>query len=154
MNVFPPSDGVSADINPRELVTGLEIDYEKHCQLEYGEYAQVHEEHDNSMAERTTGAIALRPTGNAQGGYFFYSLSTGRVLNRNHWTELPMPNEVIERVHAMAKNNVGLEFFDSEGNEIVDDEESYVDDEAKDDESLGSIAGVDEQEVDDIQQGR
>jgi hypothetical protein len=35
------------------------------------------------MATRTTGANALRPTGNAQGGYYFYSLDTGRGLNRN-----------------------------------------------------------------------
>jgi hypothetical protein len=32
---------------------------------------QAHEEHDNGMATRTTGAIALRPTGNlSQGGYY------------------------------------------------------------------------------------
>ena len=55
------------------------------------------------MATRTIGAIALRPTGNTQGGYFFFSLSTGRVLNRGRWTSLPMPNEVIDRVHRMAR---------------------------------------------------
>ena len=82
---------------------------------------QTHEEHDNSMATRTTtGAIALHPTpGNEQGGYYFLNLTTGRVLNRNHWTELPsMPHEVIDRVHAVACRNGGnsmgtpLEFID------------------------------------------
>ena len=32
---------------------------------------QTNEEHTNSMASRTVGAIAMRPTGNEQGGYFF-----------------------------------------------------------------------------------
>jgi hypothetical protein len=48
------------------------LDFSKHCKLEFGAYVQAHEDHDNTMATRTTGAIALRPTGNAQGGYFLY----------------------------------------------------------------------------------
>ena len=59
------------------------------------------------MAAHTTGAIALRPT-YVQGGYFFYSLYTGRVLNRNHWTKLPVPTDVIERVHVLVRgSNLG-----------------------------------------------
>ena len=54
------------------------------------------------MATRTTGAIALHPKGNMQVRYFFYSLNTGRVLNRNHWTELPVRADVIERVPMLA----------------------------------------------------
>jgi hypothetical protein len=83
LNMFPPEDGVSKTLSPRAIVTGLEADYNKHCRLEFGAYVQVHEEHDNTMQARTMGAIALRPTGNAQGSYYFYSLSTGRRLNRN-----------------------------------------------------------------------
>jgi len=61
LNSFPPTVGIY-DI----LLIGSKLDYRytKHCQLEFVTYA--HEEHDNSMATRTTGAIALRPTGNAQ----------------------------------------------------------------------------------------
>ncbi len=69
LNVFPPKDGVSRNINPRELITGIQIDYNKHIQAEFVEYVQVHEEHDNSMKTRTTGAIATKPTGNAQDGH-------------------------------------------------------------------------------------
>ena len=75
-NAFPNKNGVSETMSPRSIITGQEITYEQHCKLEFGEYVQVHEESDNSMASRTTGAISLRPTGNKQGGYFFYSLST------------------------------------------------------------------------------
>ena len=46
-NSFPPEGGVSETLSPRAIVTGMEIDYTKHCQLEFGTYTQVHEEHDN-----------------------------------------------------------------------------------------------------------
>ena len=62
-------------------MTGRNIDYNKHIKLEFGEYVQTHEEHDNTMKTLTTGAIACRPSGNAQGGQLFYSLTTGRMLD-------------------------------------------------------------------------
>jgi len=64
---------------------------------------QTHEDHNNSMAPRTTGAISLRPTGNFQGGYYFYSLNTGKHLNQYSWTELPMPAVVITRIEELSK---------------------------------------------------
>ena len=63
LNMFPANDGVSAIQSPRRILTGQYSDYALHCQLQFGEYVQVHESHDNSMNPRTTGAIALRPTG-------------------------------------------------------------------------------------------
>jgi hypothetical protein len=72
LSSFPPTDGVSSNISPRTLMTGLKVDFHKHCQLEFGDYVQTHDEQDNSMDSRTTGAIALRPTGNVQGGYYFF----------------------------------------------------------------------------------
>ena len=59
LNVFLPTDGVSEKLSPRELITGQVIDFNKHCCLEYGAYAQVHEEYGNSMTARTTGTISL-----------------------------------------------------------------------------------------------
>jgi hypothetical protein len=81
LNSFPANDGVSETLSPRELVVGAKIDDVKHCKLEFGSYVQTHEQHDNSMATRTVGAIAMRPSGNEQGGYSFFSLSTGHILN-------------------------------------------------------------------------
>ena len=105
LNMFPANDGVSATQSPRMIMTGRPCEYKVHCQVQFGEYAQVHESHDNSMLTRTTGAIALRPTGNIQGGNFFMSLTTGKRINRYNWTLLPMPGEVIERVHTLARRN-------------------------------------------------
>jgi hypothetical protein len=114
------------------------------------------------MATRTTGTITLRPTGNTQGGYYFYSLGTGRRLNRNQWTPLPMPAEVIDRVHALARcSNAsnGLSFADRDGIDPHDpaddsDDKTYntADDTAdKDDDDAifaANIAGVNAEEID------
>jgi hypothetical protein len=125
LNTFPPNDGVS-DMSPRELITGHKLDYNKHCKLELGAYVQTHETHDNTMTDRTIGAISLRPTGNQQGGYYFMSLASGRRLNRKpkDWTELPMPQEVLDRVHTLARRSQGaLTFAWRDGSPIPNDEE-------------------------------
>jgi hypothetical protein len=75
-------------------------------QMEFGAYAQVFEDNDptNTVKARTTGAIALTPTGNVQGGFYFMPLITGRRLSRQKWNELPMPDEVIAAVERMAED--------------------------------------------------
>jgi hypothetical protein len=92
------------------------------------------------MTPHTIGALALWPMGNVQGTWYFMSLSTGRVLKRNHATQLPMPHEVIDTVHRMArrqKANPGLVFADR--NNVLDnsdddsDDESYEDSDSDDD---------------------
>ena len=135
LNVFPPADGVSTTASPRALVTGLQLDFRRHCRLEFGAYVQTHEDHDNSMQARTTGALALRPTGNQQGGYYFLSLTTGRVLTRARWTALNMPQEVIDRVHKLArrsKANRNLTFAWRDGTVITDLADVEDDDDSSD----------------------
>jgi hypothetical protein len=122
LNSFPPAGRVSETISPRAIVAGMQLNYAKHCKLEFGTYVQTHEEH-NTMATRTTGAIALRPTGHEQGGYYFLSLTTGRQLNRNRWTALPMPADIIDRVHTLARRSNaprGLTFADRSGDLFLD----------------------------------
>jgi hypothetical protein len=74
INAFPHRLGISQTLSPRTIVTGLHMDYVKHCRVEYGQYVQTYEKQVNTMTPRTVGALALRPTGNQQGGYYFYSL--------------------------------------------------------------------------------
>jgi hypothetical protein len=160
LNSFLANDGVSAVQSPRRIMTSQQADHGLHCQLHFGEHAQVHELHDNSMSSQTTGAIALPPTGNVQGGCCFMSLNAGRRLNRCAWTPLPMPGEVIDRVHALAaRNPAGSEllFGWRNGTEIPDtptDEDDLhdedcdpADDDSDDDSSQAPrpppVAGVD-----------
>jgi len=87
------------------FVTGTGIDYNLHCKLECGSYAQTHEDHNNNMTPRTNGESALRPTGNIQGGFYFYNLATGCIISHRHWTSLPMPIKVINVVHDLVKRD-------------------------------------------------
>ena len=152
LNSVPQKNGLGSELSPRTIVTGQKLDFKRHCRFQFGQYVQTHEEHNNSMSPRTVGALALRPTGNAQGSYYFMSLSTGRVLNRLRGTALPMPDDVIDRVHRMAhqqKADPGLLFGDRNMTPIYDepsdeeededylpasqsDEESHIDDEEDD----------------------
>lgn len=174
LNSFPPDSGISDVLSPRAIVTGSTIDFNRHCKLEFGSYVQTHEEHDNSMATRTVGALALRPTGNAQGGYYFFSLVTGRILNRNRWTEIPMPADVITRVHALARRNprsclfadrhqlpfvLNDDFVDEDDDSTYvpydhfDDASAGVDDEAEDSDEDSDMDNNDEDDVNDNHEG-
>ena len=147
LNAFVSKNGISQTRSPRAIVTGHEIDY-KHCELEFGEYVQTHEEHDNSMSPRTIGALALRPTGNSQGGYYFLSLSSGQRINRKSWTALPMPDEVIKQVHRLARRNGSKDslIFKDRNNHIIEDE---YDDDDDDDESYNPMDDYESNEDDD-----
>jgi hypothetical protein len=109
LNMFPGANGVSDTLSPRAIVTGLpEVDCNK-LRVEFGSHVQVFEDNEprpgtNSTATRTTGAIALNPTGDAQGDYYFMSLTTGARLSRHQWTELPITADVIKAVEAIAES--------------------------------------------------
>ena len=150
LNAFPAAGGASRELSPRTVVTGQQVDYKRHCRFQFGEYAQTHEEHNNSMNPRTVGAIALRPVGNGQGSFYFMSITTGRVLNRLHATALPMPDEVIDKIHRMArqqKTNPGLVFADRNLNQ--DDYDNDEDDESYHDEDNGDDEDDDDDDDDD-----
>ena len=132
LNSSPQKNGLHSELSPHTIVTGQKLDFKRHCRFQFGQYVQTYEEHNNSMIPRTVGALALRPTGNAQGSFYFMSLSTGRVLNRLRGTPLPMPDDVIERIHRMArqqKADSGLLFGDRNMNPIDEEVSNDEDDE-------------------------
>lgn len=123
INALPARDGVTSIHSPQYLSTGRELNYKLHVQLEFGEYIQTHEQHNNKMVDRTMGAICFGPTGNQQGGHWFMSLSTGSRLTRHRWTALPMPIKVIQRVEYLGKISAMppiLTFANRHGREIED----------------------------------
>jgi len=67
------------------------------------------------MAPRMIEALAIRPTGNVQGGFYFYNLASGCIISRRCWTSLPMPSKVINLVHKLAKKakaSKGIDYND------------------------------------------
>jgi hypothetical protein len=135
LNQFPWKNGISSILSPASIVTGVgNPDYNK-MRLEFGAYVQLFEDNapSNTFRSRSLGAIALTPTGNAQGDYFFMSLATGKRISRHAWTVLPIPDTAIARVEKIALNE-GQPLLQSSGlvvewrpDQPIDDSEYDVD---------------------------
>ena len=123
INAFIWRKGVSPFLSPLTILEGVVLDYNLHFQVIFGEYAHTYEVTTNTMKRRTVGAIALGPTGNLQGGIRFYSLVTGKILQRDKhsYTPLKMPEDVIRRIKSLTKTGIkGLQFGDR--NNIIDND--------------------------------
>ena len=142
-NFTIPADYISDRLGPAAIVLGRTYDYNSLCGpgTLFGEYVQTHESTDNTMRERTVGAITLRPSGNVQGSYYYYSLTTGRRLHRRKCTPIPMPQEVVDRVHSIAqrqRTQDGILFTRADGSLFEDpiDVDVTANENNEDDESL------------------
>ena len=100
LNQFPSRNGVTNHISPLTIMTGMPLPDYNTMTLELGTYVQIYKPNNitNTTHTRETAAIALTPTGNAQGGYWFLSLVTGARLSRQQWDVLPMPQHVIDNI--------------------------------------------------------
>ena len=77
-NFTIPDNYISNTLGPRAIIMGRTYDYNMLCGegSKFGEYVQTHEKTTNTMRPRTVSAICLRPTGNIQGSFYYYSLWT------------------------------------------------------------------------------
>jgi hypothetical protein len=154
INAFPSDSGVSTVYSPREIVTGLRMDYAKHCRARWGSYVEAHDDPDitNDMRPRTSPCIVLGPTGNIQGSIKCYNLETKAVVKRRNITPLPMPDRVIKCVIDLGKRAKqtrtarNLQFLDRSGQEFdwtVDESEGLVEPSPSDTDGLAAkIPGV------------
>ena len=80
LNYFPTKGGIAIDMNPRAILNGENLNYNRHLKLQFGQYCQVRDNETPRESEnaRTQGAICLGPSVNQQGGYLFMSLKTGK----------------------------------------------------------------------------
>ena len=102
LNIFPVKGGIPG-WSPKQIMTGEVVNYKYYC-VPFGSYCQISSEDTprNSMLARTEGAIALGPSGNAQGGIKIYTLNTGKVVVRRQFKKLPMTDAVIARIGLLA----------------------------------------------------
>jgi hypothetical protein len=102
--VFPHADGISKTMSPRTIVAGVTPDFATHCHVPISACCQAPTKNDPSNTEtpRASHAIALGPTGDLQGSHRFLSLDTGKRVSRRRWTELPITDDIIARLHALA----------------------------------------------------
>ena len=105
LNQLLNENSVCTNMSPSSIVLGTcKLDYEEIKNLNFGDYVQAHQPHNitNNNKARTVGAIALHPSGNLQGSWYFMSLASGERLHRYQWHVLPISTEVINRVHEIA----------------------------------------------------
>ena len=99
-----PHKGSPIGIAPSEAFRSRKTDAKLDLRCGFGDYAEVVDPYaDNSMKPRTQAAIALLPIGNLTGSVNFLSLATGRVIRRDQFTVLPMPDTVIQHLNKMAE---------------------------------------------------
>jgi hypothetical protein len=134
LNDFPAKDGISDTLSPASIVLGRGQLDGNHFKATFGRYYEVYCGTDNTNKERRVSAICLRPS-NSQGGYFFMSLETGRKIHGYRFTELAMPDHIIDMVHdfadaegAAALDNDGCPVFEWElGTPVMTPEEAALD---------------------------
>ena len=91
-----------SNASPWERFYGRKIDYKKNLRAGFGEYCQAHTNTaDNTLNSRTIGGLTMYNTGNGQGTWYVYNLSTDRLIRRNKFTILPIPNIVINHLNNM-----------------------------------------------------
>ena len=91
LNAFPVKASISKGISPRVMMTGIPIDYKKHCRWPLLAFVHMHKLSDSTDKPGTIGAIYLGPTGNKKGTYTFLSLATERHIYIMKWTKLNTP---------------------------------------------------------------
>ena len=115
MNAPPVGSVLYTTFSPRIIMVGTTINFNCHCRLEFGAYAEVHEypTPNNSQQYRTEPVICLGPTRNIQGSYWLLNLRTGFRVKRHYFTPLLDPPNITDHVHQLTaydKNNLALFF--------------------------------------------
>ena len=85
LNNTPKRGGLSDVLSPSSLITGSPPpNFKTMTELSFGEYVEVKESRNvsNSMQQRTVGVLALHPSGNTQGTWYFWSLEIARTIHR------------------------------------------------------------------------
>ena len=64
---------------------------------------EIHKTTDTTLKLRTELALFLYPSGNVQGGGYFMKISNGERVHRNRYIMIPMPEDIVHKVHRLAK---------------------------------------------------
>ena len=107
LNAFPPKGGLSNSYSPRAIILGKALNYNHHCTIPFGQYVQAHTQNNptNTIHERTIDSIYLGALDNIQGGHKVLNLRTGQKITHHRVTPVPVTDDVIRRVEALAKQD-------------------------------------------------
>lgn len=107
-----PSRTSTDRTSPLEQFTGRKLDAKRDLRCTFGDYVQATVPvTDNTMSPRTQACIALFPTGNLTGSVKMWCVVTDRVVTRDQFVVLPMPDLLIVLINKQAaKQRCGAEF--------------------------------------------
>jgi len=100
-----------SNITPREKYYGRKTDIKRDVSIAFGRYVQAYNPNNNkinSMAERSHGGISLYPSGDTNGSIYVYNLSTGKIVLRNKFVEVPITSEVKSMIEKIDSVHVGI----------------------------------------------
>jgi hypothetical protein len=90
-------------VSATEQFTGRKLEWSD-LKYGFGEYCQaINRDNDNTMKARTQGCIVLLPLGNLSYSVKMLSLSTMKIITRDQFTVLPMPDLVISYLNNLAE---------------------------------------------------
>ena len=90
-------------LSPRELFSGRRVDGNLDFRAAFGDYAVCTVPNtDNTMSSRTEDCVVMLPSHNRTGSFKMLSLATGKIVTRDQFKILPMPQSVIMTLNAMA----------------------------------------------------
>ena len=101
-NAFPSKLNLSKLISLSGVVEGKNTPDLSMQRIRFGAYAIVFLKITHTMKHRSVPGIALEYSNN-HGVHYFMSLYMGKRINSNQWKELPITEEVIERVGELGK---------------------------------------------------
>ena len=102
LNAFPSTNGMSYTMSPERIVQEKQTVDMNIKRIFYGSFAMVFISTKNKMSRMIIPAIALNQS-NMHGGHYFMSLYTGKRLHSYEWNELPISDEVVDIVEALAE---------------------------------------------------
>ena len=102
LNAFPMKSGISQTMGPSTIVLGKPApDVSRKCAV-FGSYVMGFTRTKNDMTERSEKAISLG-TQKDSGAHYFMSLRSGKRIKCHRWEELPITQEIIDRVEDLAR---------------------------------------------------
>ena len=105
LNVFPLQSGITGGFSLREIVTGLTVNFTKHCTVDVGACveASIDAIITNGNNDRTHACIALGPSGNRQGSIKCFDLDTVRVVVRRTVKQMICPERLLSKAKVWGK---------------------------------------------------
>ena len=99
-----PSRTSTDRTSPHEQFTGMKLDARRDLRIAFGDYVQATVPvTDNTMSARTLACIALLPVGNLTGSVRMWCIQSDRVITRDQFTILPMPDLLIAAINKRAE---------------------------------------------------